>query len=71
MPTRRVLALLGKCCKVPCVAVSTALAYFEGGELKKTMFWKVSRWVGWVLGPSKGSEGLKMGHDIILPRLLK
>ena len=33
------------------------------------MFWKAFRW-GWVLGPSKGLEGLKIGCDIILRRLL-
>ena len=36
------------------------------------MFWKVFRWAGCVLGPTKGLEGLKVGDDItddgLLPR---
>ena len=42
--------------------------HFEGGE-QINMFWKVFRWVGWVLGPSKWLEARKIGHDIILCRL--
>ena len=35
------------------------------------MVWKVLRWIGVGFGPSKGLEGRKIGHDIILCRLLK
>ena len=38
---------------------------------QNNMFWKGFRWVGWVSGPGKGLEGLKIGHDIILCSLLK
>ena len=39
------------------------------------MFWKVFRWVGVGLVPTKGLEELKIGYDItygnFLPKLLK
>ena len=53
----------GKDTPPPCVG---------GGELKKHDLEKNHLdGEGWVLGPSKGLEGLKVGHDIILRRLLK
>ena len=52
-----------------CVEVRTSPS-FEGGKLKKYMFWKVFRWLR-ALGPSKGLEGRKIGDCIILCRLLK
>ena len=54
-----------------CVPVSTTVPYFESGELEKNMFGKVFGWAGWGLGLSEGLEGLTIGHDIILCRLLK
>ena len=45
--------------------------YFEGGELKKKCFGRYLDGQGWVLGPSKGLGGLKIGYDIIVRRLLK
>ena len=73
MPTRGVLALFGNFCKFRfnVSKQATPRPLFEGGRLKKKMFWKEFRWVGWVLGPSKGLEGLNIGHSIILRRLLK
>ena len=44
---------------------------FEDGELTKTCFGRYLDGLGWVLGPGKGLEGRKIGHDIILCRLLK
>ena len=44
---------------------------FEGGELKKSCFGRYLDGYGWVSGPIRRLEGRKIGHDIILLRLLK